>query len=576
MINFDRKFGQSLCEQLSENLGYTCSFMGEKGLIIASSARERLGDTHELAGRIMAGERESFQVTAEEAAASAGMREGMNIAVDLNGERVVSFGIAGPCEAVAPIAKAIRFCIASMLEAREEEKAVVEHFAQETSGLGMKIVELGSGIEDVSGNVTNQEGLLTDLQKGIRATSDSNARIVDAVGEAVEKAEMTAKEADSSHATIIESLDKIKELAAMVGGAKDLLVELKGALDKVGKVASGIDDIAKQTNLLALNATIEAARAGDMGKGFAVVAAEVKTLARQTSTATGQINDTLQELTDTAERLIEQGDQSAERAGKVETSTSHIGDMIGAIESSIKDFAGQVSRIDIVANEINSQSGELIDEIDQAVSGLGSFNSAVGGVKNSLDDLMQAGESLITLTAESSIETEYTPFINYVVEKAVTVSDCFTLAVDKGDITLEDLFDENYQKIPGSDPVQYMTRFTDFTDRVLPAIQESSLQFHESVVFCAAVDRNAYLPTHIKKFSEPQGDDPAWNTLHCRNRRIFDDRVGMAAAHSQKPFLVQIYRRDMGDGKSVLMIDATAPITVKGRHWGGLRLAYTP
>src|SRR5690606_39061479 len=44
-----------------------------------------------------------------------------------------------------------------------------------------------------------------------------------------------------------------------------------------------------RTNLLALNATIEAARAGDGGRGFAVVAGEVKQLAGQTRSATGEI-----------------------------------------------------------------------------------------------------------------------------------------------------------------------------------------------------------------------------------------------------------------------------------------------
>lgn len=33
--------------------------------------------------------------------------------------------------------------------------------------------------------------------------------------------------------------------------------------------------------------------------------------------------------------------------------------------------------------------------------------------------------------------------------------------------------------------------------------------------------------------------------------------------------------RDMGGGRMVPMIDVSAPIIIKGRHWGGLRLAYT-
>lgn len=96
----------------------------------------------------------------------------------------------------------------------------------------------------------------------------------------------------------------------------------------------------------------------------------------------------------------------------------------------------------------------------------------------------------------------------------------------------------------------------------------------ERIVFCAAVDRNGYLPTHNNNFSQPQGRDPVWNAANCRNRRMFDDRVGLGAGRNEKPFLVQTYRRDMGGGQFALMKDASAPITVGGRHWGGVRIGY--
>ena len=88
------------------------------------------------------------------------------------------------------------------------------------------------------------------------------------------------------------------------------------------------------------------------------------------------------------------------------------------------------------------------------------------------------------------------------------------------------------------------------------------------------MDVNGYLPTHNAKFSHPQGPDVVWNTSHARNRRIFDDRVGLKAGRSTDPFLLQVYRRDMGGGHFRLMKDLSAPIWVCGRHWGGLRLGY--
>ena len=118
-----------------------------------------------------------------------------------------------------------------------------------------------------------------------------------------------------------------------------------------------------------------------------------------------------------------------------------------------------------------------------------------------------------------------------------------------------------------------MTRFIALTDRLLPAVQEPCWQIdptHRRSARRSTATASCRRTTAA--FSQPQGRDPAWNTANCRNRRIFNDRTGLAAGQQAKPFLVQTYRRDMGGGTFALMKDISAPIRVKGRHWGGFRI----
>ncbi|MGL4439419.1 MAG: methyl-accepting chemotaxis protein, partial [Bosea sp. (in: a-proteobacteria)] len=68
--------------------------------------------------------------------------------------------------------------------------------------------------------------------------------------------------------------------------------------------------------------------------------------------------------------------------------------------------------------------------------------------------------------------------------------------------------------------------------------------------------------------------DTAWNQANSRNRRIFDDRAGIVAARSTRPFMLQAYQRDMGGGQTVMMREVDAPISIGDRHWGGVRMAY--
>ena len=59
-----------------------------------------------------------------------------------------------------------------------------------------------------------------------------------------------------------------------------------------------------------------------------------------------------------------------------------------------------------------------------------------------------------------------------------------------------------------------------------------------------------------------------------QHRRKYDDKTAKAALAHTQAFLLQTYRRDMGGGKFSLMKDASAPITIAGRRWGGLRVCY--
>jgi methyl-accepting chemotaxis protein len=81
--------------------------------------------------------------------------------------------------------------------------------------------------------------------------------------------------------------------------------QLATSIGEISTVSTLIRDVAAQTNLLALNATIEAARAGYAGRGFAVVAQEVKSLATQTESATGQITRQISGIEATTSRVVE-------------------------------------------------------------------------------------------------------------------------------------------------------------------------------------------------------------------------------------------------------------------------------
>jgi methyl-accepting chemotaxis protein len=173
------------------------------------------------------------------------------------------------------------------------------------------------------------------------------------------------------------------------------------------------------------------------------------------------------------------------------------------------------------------------------------------------------------------IRQENAPLIVKAREAAQSVSNAFEEAVLNRHLTMEALFDAHYQLIDGSDPAQYTNTALTVLESFLPALQESLVDSDPQLIFGFAIDRNGWVPVHNRRYSMPQRrGDTAWNIAHCRNRRIFDDRAGLAAARNVRPSLIQTYNRDLGLGNFVLMKEVDAPIRVFDRHWGGFRMAY--
>jgi HAMP domain-containing protein len=92
---------------------------------------------------------------------------------------------------------------------------------------------------------------------------------------------------------------------------------------------------------------------------------------------------------------------------------------------------------------------------------------------------------------------------------------------------------------------------------------------HKDFLFAVGVDENGYLPTHNTRFQKPVTGDTEQDLAGNRTKRKFDDAVGIAAARNTEPTLVQVYARDTGE----TMWDVSAPIFVKGKHWGAFRVA---
>lgn len=461
------------------------------------------------------------------------------------------------------------------LERRDEDRTIeaIEALAADAGVLSLELADVAANVNAVSEAAESQNATFEQIRASTAQLLDTTRNTAAAARAAGEAARDATSAAQESTERITASLDEVQALAGWSAGAAEQLRAVAAVIAELRRATGQLRDIADETQILSLNARIEAARSGEHGAGFAVIADHVRTLSVNAKQTTREVDGRMQELVGAIDTLASGGARAAEMAAGVQEGSAvmraelqRVTAAVAIADERVEVIAAGAAEAEVALGDVDGAIESVTQEVDLQTTNLAQARDRINGLRST-------AERVLRRTADAGVETLDARMIRLTADGAARLAQLFEEGVASGEITMQDLFDDNYTPIPGSNPPQWRTAHCAFTERVAPLVQEPILEENPGVRGACLHDRKGFRPIMNLCFSQKQGPDPAWNAKYARHRSFASDEAGQAASRNTEPVLLQVYRRTvMGDVE--LTKDASVPIVVRGRHWGSLRTVY--
>jgi methyl-accepting chemotaxis protein len=448
-----------------------------------------------------------------------------------------------------------------------KQRDIIANVQTMTIGMALEAAKSQKHIRDSALATEQQDKLAKNVVDASNSTTEGIGLVSSQTGEISNTTAANLDKAHASYSELQDVVNRINTINTKIASFNQTVDGLNKRSASIKTIVDLIKEIAGQTNLLALNAAIEAARAGEQGRGFAVVADEVRKLAEKVGVATDEIShdidNMLAQVSETlAETQLITQDANMTR-DVVEKASSQFAHMVRDFENTAQALSGIASTLEefTAANNLVNANVSEIHQLSLAV------NEKMLRSADSSRDVAKATENVQALVGrfvigQGPLDAMITLCCQYRDRVAAKIEALQARGIN--------IFDQNYQAIPNTNPQKYKTSYNSLFVQEIQPLYDELARTAAGGKFSLAVDNRGYGPTHNSWYSKPMTGERSVDLVNSRDQRLFNDPAGLRAAQNTERFLLQNYVRDTGE----IMTELDVPIFISGRHWGNLRLGF--